>query len=132
MKDLRHADDPFSANWDIGNTRQHGATKGPVSSEVKLWVQRKIVVQARTQGLTEPDIVSLLAIAEIESGFNPSTATSAHPLTNASGVFQITDSTAKDIANRLDRKSIIGGYDITHSYDRFDPRANIDFGVTYI
>jgi len=28
MEDLRHADDPFSANWDIGNTRQHGTKRG--------------------------------------------------------------------------------------------------------
>jgi len=131
MKDLRHSDDPFSANWDIGNTRQHGAIKGAASSEVKLWVQREIVVQARTQNLSETDIINLLAIAEIESGFNPSAATNAHPLTSASGVFQITDSTAKDIANRLDKKAIIGGYDITHDYERFDPSANIDFGIAY-
>jgi len=131
MKDLRHFDDPFSASWDIGTTRQHGASKNSTTDEVKLWVQAEIVTQARSKQLSNPDIINLLSIAEIESGFNPSAATNAHPGTSASGVFQMTDRTAKDVTARLNKNPAIGGYEITHSYERFDPRANIDLGIAY-
>lgn len=114
-----HYNDPSPQ---YGNSRKGG----DASQSVKDSVKNEIIQQAQEAGLSNADIQNLLAIAEHESGFNPDAANAD---SSASGIFQITDGTAKDAQHRLDESKLIGGYDITLPYDRFDPVSNIETGI---
>ncbi len=77
--------------------------------------------------MSNKDVANLIAIAKIESGYNPDAAAQGN-WTSASGVFQITDSTAKDALNRLDGTARINNIQLG-KYDRFDIESNVDFGI---
>ncbi len=109
-----HYNDP---NPSYGNSRKGG----DASQSVKDSVIGEIIRQGRNAGLSDIDIQNLMAIAEHESGFNPD---AANKESSASGVFQITDGTAQDAQHRLDGSKLIGKYDITLPYVRFDPASN--------
>jgi len=114
-----HYNDP---NPSYGNSRKGG----DASQSVKDSVIGEIIRQGRNAGLSDIDIQNLMAIAEHESGFNPD---AANKESSASGVFQITDGTAQDAQHRLDGSKLIGKYDITLPYVRFDPASNIATGI---
>lgn len=86
--------------------------------------------------LTERDTANLIAIAKVESGFNPDAA--AKPLhradgkeTSAAGVFQVTDTTARDMARHSGTAKLNNM--VLGEYNRFDADSNIRYGIaTYI
>ena len=91
---LSHYNDPLDkAPGRVGGYSRRGDHASP---EVKNIVIAEIRSAAKAAGLANKDIANLLAFAEVESGFNPDAAT-RHPKSSASGVFQITDETAKDV-----------------------------------
>ena len=91
---LGHYNDPLDkAPGRVGGYSRRGDHASP---EVKNIVIAEIRSAAKAAGLANKDIANLLAFAEVESGFNPDAAT-RHPKSSASGVFQITDETAKDV-----------------------------------
>ena len=86
-----------------GNSRKWG----DAPPEVKEKVKEIIVEKAKYYGLDERDTAYLLAIAHVESGFNPDAAAKT---TSAAGIGQLIDSKWKKYGNG----------------DRFDANANID------
>jgi hypothetical protein len=100
---------------------------GGASDEVKQKVIDLIVSKAHAYGLSERDTANLIAIVKVESRFNPDAATPGHQ-SSASGVFQITDSTAKDAHQRLDGTSRINGHKLGE-FNRFDLNSNIEHGI---
>ena len=62
-----------------------------------------------------------LAVASAESSFNPNAVSSDGY--NSKGLFQLLDSTGKDMANRLDVKA---------AYNPFNPSQNAELGVGYL
>ena len=77
--------------------------KSPVTADTINDVINRIIVVGLTQGLDEHDIGHLLAIVNLESGFNPN---AANPTSSASGLGQFIDSTGRsyglDDNNRWD------------------------------
>ncbi len=122
-KNHSHNGDPLTAT-SLGDSR----TWGDANEQVKFDVQKEIVQQAGKAGLTQKDTANLLALAEVESGFNPDAATTSRR-SSASGVFAITDTTAADAKNRLSGSSKIGGYEIEGKYDRFNTASNVSYGI---
>jgi hypothetical protein len=105
-----------------GNSREWGDAPDKVKDSVK----ENIKTRAAKAGLSEKDTANLLAIADLESGLNPDAANNG---STASGLFQITNKTAKDASKRLNGKPIINGYKYKEPYDRFDPDSNIAVGI---
>lgn len=108
-----------------GYSRRHGDT----SQEIKTFVNELIIYygqKAKYKDIPDEDIEKILAIADHEAEFNPEAAT-RNPESSASGVFQITDTSARDVSERLIKKSPVK-MDIT-GYDRFDPDSNIKHGI---
>ena len=122
-KNYSHNGDPLTSA-SLGNSR----TGGDASPAVKFSIQKEIVRQATHAGLSQHDVANLLAIAEVESGFNPDAATKSRD-SSASGVFAVTDTTAKDAIDRLSGARRIGGYTVEKPYSRFDPASNIAVGI---
>ncbi len=108
----------------LGNSRDWG----DANDHVKFEVQKEIIQQATKANLSQHNIANLLALAEVESGFNPDAATTSH-ISSASGVFAITDQTADDAKTRFGGNKSINGYKIEGEYDRFDPKSNISYGI---
>lgn len=100
---------------------------GDATIETKELVIAKIISYGNQYGLSSKDIANLIAFAKIESGFNPDAAAKGSQ-TSASGVFQITDSTARDATKRLNGKPRVNGID-SGEYNRFDVDSNIKFGI---
>jgi soluble lytic murein transglycosylase-like protein len=71
-----------------GNSRKWG----DAPADVKEAVVNMIINEGRKEGLSDRDIAILLAIAYVESGFNPDAAART---TTASGVGQFIDNTWK-------------------------------------
>ncbi|WP_162042863.1 transglycosylase SLT domain-containing protein [Undibacterium sp. YM2] len=112
----------------LGNSRDWG----DANDHVKFGVQKEIIQQATKARLPQHDIANLLALAEVESGFNPDAATTSR-ISSASGVFAITDETAKDTKNRLSGTQKIDGFTVNGNYDRFKPESNVSYGIaTYL
>ena len=122
-KNYSHNGDPLTADSQ-GDSR----TWGDANDHVKFEVQKEIVQQAGKANLSQKDTANLLALAEVESGFNPDAATTSRK-SSASGVFAITDSTAKDAAERLSGSKRIGGYEVVDKYDRFNTASNVSYGI---
>lgn len=118
-----HNGDPLTAT-SLGDSRAWG----DANEHVKFEVQKEIVQQAGKANLSQKDTANLLALAEVESGFNPDAATTSRK-SSASGVFAITDSTAKDTAERLSGSKRIGGYEVAGTYDRFNTASNVSYGI---
>src|SRR3990172_2399207 len=95
---VTHYNDPLTAS-SLGNSRNGG--DAPLF--VKQFIVEEIIQQGREAGLSNKTIANLLAIAKIESGFNPDAAAidPNFDRTSASGVFQITDTTANDMQVRI-------------------------------
>lgn len=89
-----------------GNSRRHG----DASKEVQRGVVDLLVDAAKAHGLDRNDTVMILAMARIESGFNPDAAAGT---TSASGVGQFVDMTAAP-------------YGVTTNAQRFDARIGAD------
>lgn len=125
MTPRSHFNDPISTD----RARSGGFSReaGDASDEVKQKVIDAIVARSRGHGLSAADAANLLAIAKVESKFNPDAAARGSH-TSASGVFQITDSTARDARERLSGKPRINGHQLG-SFDRFDLNSNIEYGV---
>jgi hypothetical protein len=125
MTNHSHYKDPI----DIAPGRVGGFSReaGGAPDEVKQKVIDTIVSKAHRYGLSDRDTANLIAIAKIESRFNPDAATPGHQ-SSASGVFQITDSTAKDAHQRLDGTSRINGHKLGE-FNRFDLNSNIEHGI---
>jgi hypothetical protein len=85
-----------------GNSRRHG----DASHETQRAVIDLLVQAARDGGLSKSDLAMVLAIARVESGFNPDAAAGT---TSASGLGQFVDTTAR-------------AYGITTDAQRFDAR----------
>ncbi len=100
---------------------------GDATEEVKAKVVASIKQHGKEYGLSVKDVANLLAFAKIESGYNPDAAAQGD-WTSASGVFQITDSTAADVKKRLSGKPRVNGID-PGSYSRFDYVSNIRYGM---
>ena len=125
QKDLSHYKDPLP---DIpGRIGGYGRKAGAASVEVKNIVIAEIRRAAQKHGLTKKDIANLIAIAKVESGFNPDAAARGKE-TSASGVFQITDKTANDAIVRVAKKPWGLGIKLG-SYERFDYQSNIQYGI---
>lgn len=122
-RNFSHSQDPLTAS-SLGNSRKWG----DASKAVQFEVQKEIIGQATKANLSQHDIANLLALAKVESGFNPDASTPSHK-SSASGVFAITDTTAKDAANRLSGSDRIGGYKVDGSYDRFNTASNVSYGI---
>lgn len=123
MVSRSHYNDPLGS-LALGNSRNWGDASDAVKNEVIA----AIVIYGQKYGLSNRDISNLLAIAKVESGFNPDAAARGDQ-TSASGVFQITDQTATDAASRLNGSSMIGGHSFSGPYDRFDLQSNIEYGI---
>ncbi|MFZ6709545.1 transglycosylase SLT domain-containing protein [Undibacterium sp. TC9W] len=108
----------------LGNSRNWG----DANDHVKFGVQKEIVQQATNAKLPQHDIANLLALAEVESGFNPDASTTAS-WSSASGVFAITDQTAGDAKNRFSGNKSINGYKVDDEYDRFSTKSNVSYGI---
>lgn len=80
---------------------------GDAPENVKEKVKAMIIQEGQKQGLSKRDIAHLLAIAKVESGFNPDAAAKN---TTASGIGQFIDDTGDDYGlnnqNRLPKFSI--------------------------
>jgi len=112
--------------YDSGITYGNSRKWGDAPDEIRDSVKENIKTRAANAGLSEKDTANLLAIADLESGLNPDAANKG---STASGLFQITNETAKDASNRLNGKPIINGYTYKEPYDRFDPDSNIAVGI---
>lgn len=105
---------------------------GDISSDVRRAIIDLIIDEAVRRGHSMRDIAYILLIARLESGFNPDAAACG---SSASGVMQITDITAKDLANVTTepewRKKNPQDSDIhiTDAADRFNARKNIIAGI---
>ena len=120
-----HYKDPISTEPDhVGGVSRKARD---TSNETKITVISKIISYGTEYGLSNKDIANLIAFAKIESGFNPDAAAQGDH-TSASGVFQITDRTAKDATKRLNGTSRVNGID-AGEFDRFDLDSNIKFGI---
>jgi Ca2+-binding RTX toxin-like protein len=120
-----HYKDPLSK--DVGHVGGISRKAGDATLETKALVITKIISYGSQYGLSTQDIANLIAFAKIESGFNPDAAAQGNH-TSASGIFQITDTTAKDAAKRLNGKPRVNGID-SGEYDRFDIDSNIKYGI---
>ncbi|MGJ3703783.1 XVIPCD domain-containing protein [Variovorax sp. AFSI2.2] len=125
MTNHSHYKDPIDTA--VGRVGGFSREAGGASDEVKQKVIDMIVSKAHTYGLPDRDTANLIAIAKVESRFNPDAATPGHQ-SSASGVFQITDSTAKDAHQRLDGTSRINGHKLGE-FNRFDLNSNIEHGI---
>lgn len=124
-EDRSHYKDPLP---DIpGRIGGYGRKAGAASAEVKNIVIAEIRRAAQEQGLAKKDIANLIAIAKVESGFNPDAAARGKG-TSASGVFQIVDKTAKDAIDRVVNKPWGLGIKLG-PYERFDYQSNIQYGI---
>lgn len=105
---------------------------GDISPEVRRAVIDLIIDEAVRRGHSIRDIAYILLIARLESGFNPDAAACG---SSASGVMQITDITAQDIAEvtaqpEWQKKNPHDvGIDLTDAADRFNARKNIIAGI---
>lgn len=120
-----HYNDPLSK--DAVHVGGFSRKAGDATNETKALVITKIISYGTQYGLSTGDIANLIAFAKIESGFNPDAAAKGNH-TSASGIFQITDSTAKDATKRLNGKPRVNSID-SGEYDRFDIDSNIKFGI---
>lgn len=124
-KSKSHANDALST--DLTHVGGNSRKWGDASLGTKAAVIFAIEDQALKYGLSDRDVANLLAIAKVESGFNPDAATTS-TISSASGVFQITDSYATDLRSRLSGRGRIDGIELG-DYDRFDLLSNIQYGV---
>lgn len=124
-KDRSHYKDPLPDT--PGRIGGYGRKAGAASIEVKNIVIAEIRRAAQAQGLAKKDIANLIAIAKVESGFNPDAAARGAE-TSASGVFQITDETANDAIVRVVNKPWGLGIKLD-PYERFDYQSNIQYGI---
>jgi len=111
----------------VGRVAGKSRKAGDATEEVKVKVIDSIKQYGREYGLSVKDIANLIAFAKVESGYNPDAAAQGD-WTSASGVFQITDSTAADVKKRLSGKPRVNGID-PGAYDRFDYVSNIKYGI---
>lgn len=105
-----HYLDPI--DYTEGRLAGYSRNYGDASSSVQMQVMKKILDYS--SDFSKEDQGLLLAIARLESGFNPDAAATS---TSASGVFQFIKSTGK-------------AYGLTDE-DRFDADANIKAGVRF-
>jgi hypothetical protein len=130
-----HKSDPMQPRSDGITGLSRGA--GDATDSVKQAVINEIINQGRnTFHLGNADIANLLAIAKLESGFNPDAAAASirkkddpsGPETSASGIFQVTDSTAADAAKRLSNTTL-DSHVTLGTFNRFDYKSNIQYGI---
>jgi putative chitinase len=102
-----HYNEPINSATDqgiIGRSRR----AGDLSREDQFKVASELVNQARVMNYSEDEIAFALAVAKVESGFNPDAAAGT---TSASGIGQLTDRTGAkfglDASNRFDFKANI-------------------------
>lgn len=122
---LSHYSDPISQ--EPSHLGGHSRKAGDASIEVKNKIIVAIQEATKKYGLSQQDTANLIAIAKIESGFNPDAAARGAG-TSASGVFQITDETAKDAMTRLNGKPRGKGIKLG-PFNRFDYISNIQYGI---
>lgn len=112
----------------------HGQSRnvGDIDAKTRHIVISILIDEAVRRGHSLRDIAYLLLIARLESGFNPDAAS---PRSSASGVMQITDVTADDIAEVTSKPAWIQAnprdakIDIINSASRFSARKNIIAGI---
>lgn len=97
-----------------GNSRNHG----DASPEVQTRCMRQIILRARECGLRVDDIAMALAIASVESGFNPDAAAKS---SSAANLFQCIEETGQRIWKKDLRQ--------TTELNTFDVDAGIDLGL---
>jgi hypothetical protein len=117
-----HYNDPITET-PAGNSRNYGdATPAVIQTVINTIVQ-----QAQAAGLANQDIANLLALAKIESGFNPSAANKS---SSASGVFQMMDGTGQYM-DQISGTSLVNGYTVSSSYAIFNLISNVQHGIEY-
>lgn len=96
--------------------RQQGVTIPWLSTTFKKW-SPEITAQAKKYNI---DANFVAIIMTLESGGNPKANSGV-----AKGLMQVTDYTAKDIAARYLQNPV-------KTYDLYDPKTSIEFGVSYL
>jgi uncharacterized protein (TIGR02594 family) len=112
----------------------HGKSRnvGDVDPQTRHAVIGLLIDEAVRRGHSLRDIAYLLLIARLESGFNPDAASAR---SSASGVMQITDITADDIAQVTAKPAWVRAnprdtqVDVSNSASRFNARKNIVAGI---
>jgi len=114
IKKHSHVKEPIIEGGIRGNSR----IGGDASIETQTKVINKIVQMGRNENMSEEDIGFMLAMARIESGFNPDAAAGT---TSASGIGQFIDATGETYgltdANRWDLESQV---DALIGYTKFN------------
>lgn len=110
IKKHSHVKEPIIEGGIRGNSR----IGGDASIETQTKVINKIVQMGRNENMSEEDIGFMLAMARIESGFNPDAAAGT---TSASGIGQFIDATGKT-------------YGLTDA-NRWDLEAQVDALIDY-
>ena len=103
----------YGESLEPGPHRGRSRRWGDASAAVQREIVDQILTEASRQGLAAEDSAFAVAVARVESGFNPDAAAGS---TSASGVGQLIDRTAKALGVK----------------DRFDPAENISGMITLL
>ena len=125
MTNRSHYSGPIST--DPTHIGGYSRQAGEASNETKIAVIDAIENIAAQYDLSQRDIANLIAIANLESKFNPDAATRSQ-ISSASGVMQVTDYWAGEILRKYDGTARINGHKLG-KYDRFDLNSNIEYGI---
>ena len=113
---LSYYADPLISGGVRGNSRVYG----DASQEVQETVINKIILEGKRAGMTDDQIAMTLAIANVESGFNPDAAAGT---TSAAGLGQFIDKTGAgysiDNKNRWDLDTQVTAL-IDHTLDNYN------------
>lgn len=132
--DERHKKSRFDEPIRRDDGGVHGKSRnvGDVDPQTRHAVIGLLIDEAVRRGHSLRDIAYLLLIARLESGFNPDAASAR---SSASGVMQITDITADDIAQVTAKPAWVQAnprdaqVDVSNSASRFNARKNIVAGI---
>jgi len=122
IKKHSHVKEPIIEGGIRGNSR----IGGDASIETQTKVINKIVQMGRNENMSEEDIGFMLAMARVESGFNPDAAAGT---TSASGIGQFIDATGKTYGiNDTNRWDLESQVDALIGYTKFNKEKVIKDG----
>ena len=125
---VTHYAEPLVSGGIRGNSRVYG----DASEEVQTKVINKIILEGKRAGMNNDQIAMTLAIANVESGFNPDAAAGT---TSAAGLGQFIDKTGAgysiDNTNRWDLDTQVTAL-IEHTLDNYNLVAKRDKADKYV